>query len=367
MNIQYPDYGNCLVNLACSIGRHFGVGTDATTLKMCDALLEKSYKNVVILLLDGLGKAIMDRNLDENGFFFRHLQGTFSSVFPPTTVAATTSVQSGQYPSAHCWLGWDCYYPQIDKNVTVFRNTESGTDCPAADFNVAETFCPFDSIVERVRCAGFQGYNATPFVPPFPQDFESICQRIEMLCALEGRKYIYSYWKEPDSTIHATGCGSTKTKSVLKALEDSVQALCEKLSDTLLLVTADHGLIDSDCAVIADYPKLMECLLRMPSIEPRAMNFFIKEGKQAQFQQEFLAEFGDKFLLLSKDEVKASRLFGPGPEHPNFDGMLGDFLAVAVSDLSLYNTAEEKEHFIGVHAGLTEEEMTIPLIAISLP
>ena len=78
-------------------------------------------------------------------------------------------------------------------------------------------------------------------------------------------------------------------------------------------------------------------------------------------------EFGEKFLLLTKEEVKTSHLFGPGPEHPNLDAMLGDYLAVAVSDLSLYNTAEERDRFVGVHAGLTEAEMRIPLIAISIP
>ena len=41
-----------------------------------------------------------------------------------------------------------------------------------------------------------------------------------------------------------------------------------------------------------------------------------------------------------------------------------DYLAVAVPDLSIYNTEKEAEHFIGVHAGISPEEMTIPLILI---
>lgn len=368
MNICYPDYRNSLVNLACSIQRHFGIDTNGIpTLGMCDALLEKNYKNVVVLLLDGLGKAIMDTNLGPDGFFFRHLQGTYSSVFPPTTVAATSSVQCGLYPAGHSWLGWDCYYPQIDKNVTVFRNTESGSDKPAADFNVAQTICPYDNITEKIKRTGHQAYCVTPFTEPFPQNFEEICDRIEALCAQEGRKYLYAYWTEPDSTIHQTGCGSSETKAILQSLEAQVQALCEKLSETLLIVTADHGLMDSVGAAITDYPQILECLVRMPSIEPRAVNFFVKDGMQERFRQEFQKEFGEKFLLLSKEQVRNAHLFGPGPEHPNFDGMLGDFLAVAVSDLSIYNSVEEKSHFIGVHAGLTEDEMTIPLIAVSLP
>ena len=94
------------------------------------------------------------------------------------------------------------------------------------------------------------------------------------------------------------------------------------------------------------------------------MNLFIKDGYHEQFVTEFNKEFGDSFLLLSKEEVKRQKFFGPGREHPYFDGMLGDYLAVAISDLSIFNTQEEKEKFVGVHAGLTKEEMEIPLIVV---
>lgn len=88
---------------------------------------EREYENVVVILLDGMGKCIVDGNLEPDGFFASHLAGTYSAVFPPTTVAATTSICSGLYPVEHCWLGWDCYYPKIDKTVTVFLNREAGT------------------------------------------------------------------------------------------------------------------------------------------------------------------------------------------------------------------------------------------------
>ena len=71
---------------------------------------------------------------------------------------------------------------------------------------------------------------------------------------------------------------------------------------------------------------------------------------------------GEEFVLMTKQEVIDSRLFGNGKEHECFRGMLGDYLAVAIGDLSIYNTKEEAEHFIGVHAGLSKEEMEIPLI-----
>lgn len=38
---------------------------------------------------------------------------------------------------------------------------------------------------------------------------------------------------------------------------------------------------------------------------------------------------------------------------------------VAIDDLTIFNSSEESNQFMGIHAGLVEEEMIIPLIAIS--
>ena len=119
-----PDYEHCLVNLANSILRKFGAKTTAATLPLADQYLDKDYKNVVVLLLDAMGISILEKHLAEDGFFRSHLAVAYDSVYPPTTVAATTSILSGLYPNEHGWLGWDMYYPQLDKNVTVFTNQE---------------------------------------------------------------------------------------------------------------------------------------------------------------------------------------------------------------------------------------------------
>ena len=364
MKQQFPDYNNCIANLANSVLKKFGVDEGRKTLHLLDSYLEKDYENIVVLLLDGMGKSIIDHNLKKDGFFQTHLAGTYRSVFPPTTVAATTSVMSGQNPCEHGWLGWDCYYPQIDKNVTVFLNKEMGTDHPAADYNVAWKFCGYESIVSKINEAGGRAYNVAPFFEPFPDSFEEICAEINNLCEISGRKYIYAYWDEPDSTMHRGGCYGQDAKQILRELEKQVQQLSDKLNNTLFVITADHGHIDSRRVTLTDYPRITECLVRMPSIEPRTLNLFVKKEKEEQFKHEFQKEFGEEFLLWTKQEVLDAHLFGTGQEHRYFRDMLGDYLAIAIDDLTIFNTGEEAEHFVSVHAGMTEDEMTIPLIVI---
>ena len=361
---QLHDYNNCIANLSNSVLKGFGAAPVGTTLPSADELLKNEYKNVVILLLDGLGTYIMNENLKEDGFLRTHYKESISTVFPPTTVAATTSIISGLQPIESAWLGWDLYYPQVDKNVTVFLNTEQGTDKPVSEENIPWKYCGYESVVDRLIREGKEAYNVTPFAPPYPENFHDICNQITNICSKDTKKYIYAYWNEPDNVMHKYGCYSPEAKRVIAELENEIARMSENLEDTLLIVTADHGHIDGRNVSITDYPAIVECLVRMPSIEPRALNLFVKEEKRKEFEREFEKAFGNDFILLTKEEVYEKKLFGTGVPHKNVDAMIGDYLAVGTADLTIFNSKEEAEHFIGVHAGYTKEEMTIPLIII---
>ena len=384
-----PNYDNCLVNLAGSILRKFGADTDVEPLKIAEPYLAKDYKNVVVLVLDAMGTKIMEKHLKEDGFFRSHMAGAYDSVFPPTTVAATTSLMSGLYPDEHGWLGWDVYYPQLQKNISVFRNCEQKTekedakpasfdkdgnpvwdadsidDHPAvADYHVGFRFTPYKSIVDQITDAGGKAYFSMPFMPPFPQTLDEILDRITKLCKEPNKKFIYAYWNEPDSTMHATGTMSDKTHEMVTSLEKKIEGFSEGLEDTLLIVTADHGHMDSRNLCILDYPEVMKCLVRLPSIEPRTLNLFVKDEYKDEFPRIFAKAFGDRFLLMTREEVISSRLFGIGEDHKELSGMLGDYLAIATAEVSVFTTHYEAQMMPGGHAGLTPEEIAIPFIVI---
>lgn len=384
-----PDYDHCLVNLANSILKKFDAKTSAKTLPLADEYLAKDYQNVVVLLLDAMGISILERHLEKDGFFRRHLAGAYDSVYPPTTVAATTSILSGLYPNEHGWLGWDVYYPELDKNVTVFQNLEQLQEKegavpmgkfpdgkpkwtedslqeskPAADFNAGFKYTSYRNIVDLIHDAGGQAYAAMPFLPPYPQTFAAILERVETLCKEPGKKFIYAYWNEPDSTMHRTGTTSDATHEMITKLEKMVEETATKLEDTLLLVTADHSHVDCDNYCILDYPEIMDCLVRMPSFEPRTLNLFVREERKDAFPGIFNKYFGDSFLLLTREEVLKEKVFGTGRDHKDLEAMLGDFVAFSVSEKAIFNTHIEAQEMPGGHAGLTAEEIKIPLIVI---
>ena len=355
----FPDYNNSLVNLSSSILEAFGVQPVEPTLNGVDELLKKDYKNVVLLLLDGMGISTMEKILDKQGAFWSNLLFPYSSVFPATTVAATTSVLSAMPPVSHGWLGWDNYYPGVGENVTVFLNRKQGTG-EILSVNCAEKFTPYKSIITLINENGGKAYGSSPFIAPYPKTIDSVLKRVKSLCNEEGRKFIYAYWTDPDCLLHGFGSESSEVRDELRNIEDKVSKLASSISDTLFLITADHGHIDTEGVYINDYPELMDTLIRLPSLEPRTPNFFVKEGKKDEFKRIFLDLFSDDFVLLDREEVLEKKLFGRGKEHPLFPEMLGDYLAYSKSDKTIFFYGERLK---SMHGSMTEDEMIIPLIA----
>ena len=68
--------------------------------------------------------------------------------------------------------------------------------------------------------------------------------------------------------------------------------------------------------------------------------------------------------MLTKDEVLFERLFGTGNDRDGLEEMIGDYIALAISDKSIFITHFHTQEMPGCHAGLTEAERKIPFIVI---
>lgn len=86
-------------------------------------------------------------------------------------------------------------------------------------------------------------------------------------------------------------------------------------------------------------------------------------GKTLSMADHYLKDdYKNVVILLTKEAVYKEKLFGTGKPHVNADAMIGDYLAVSMTNLTIFNTSEEAKAFKGVHAGYTHEEMTVPFI-----
>ena len=366
--MRYPDYDNSILNIVCSLQKHLGVNAGHKSLALCDAVLKKGYKNTVFMVFDGLGADAFNYHLPKESFLRQHTLATVSSVFPSTTTAAMTALYSGLSPVEHGWIGWSLHFEEADALVDIFPNTL--TDVPgevqAAEYHLASRHMAYKNAFEQATDAGFETHHISPFGDCRVENLDEMFAAIEEYCLKDKSKILMAYWPEPDHTMHLTGCRSELVKSVVLDIDARMNCLCEKVTETALFLTADHGHKDVRYFTLTDYPDIINMLYRPVAIESRAASFFVKPEYVSAFPEAFHAHFSDKFLLLSKQEVIERSLFGHGTPHPRFEGFLGDYLAAGIADYAI-RQSELSSKFMSTHAGLTEEEMLVPLVIVEKP
>ena len=362
------NYEECITNLACSIQKYFGLEISHNTLNYIDDILKQEKpKNVVTILCDGMGSKILETILDKNSFLIQNKLKDITTVFPATTVAATTSIMTGLNPVETGMLGWNMYYKDIDKIIAPFLNSEKGDlECKplqeAIDYKEKhmKTKTIMDMINEQKN---YKAYTLAHFSDYPYENFDELFNTITKLCDEDGRKYIYAYITEPDTTMHKLGINCTEAKDIIWDLNKRIEILSTELKDTIIFVIADHGHINVTNIDLEDYPDIVECLLRNTSIEARAVNFHIKPDKKEVFVNLFNKYFSDDFDLYDKEDIINSKLFGNGKENEIFRDTLGDYLAIAKTDKTLIYMGNDV--LKGQHAGYTDDEICIPLIIIN--
>jgi len=366
METVLPDNDHCLVNLSNSILKHFTGESYHHTLPGLDEILgQTACKNVVLIVVDGMGSNIMERNLPEDSFLRRHKIGSVSSQFPATTVASLNGIVSGKYPCETGWLGWDQYIEPLDETIEIYPNTIKDTETPAADYNVAQKFLGYTTIWDKIAKSGQAGsvvispYDGVANIPAMG-GLDEMTRMVQMACDRDGRKFIYVYYPEFDSVAHDFGPDSDMAVSILRKVDSAIERMAR--DDTLLVVTADHGMLLVDYETLSDYPDLFKMLARTTSIESRATNYFVKPEHVEKFPEEFYMVFSpDDFELLARQEVIKQKIFGLGEPHTLFDSMIGDFLSISKGSKCI-RYDESGSMLKGHHAGISADETIVPLV-----
>ncbi len=372
-----PNYKNSIITLSATLLDYAGVKNKYPKNKLIKAALSKGYNNVVFMLFDGLGEANLRQCLNNCDYLCLNDRGIMNSVFPPTTTAATTTYFTCKYPAEHGWLGWNMYFPQIDKVIDLFSGKESFTQT-VVDPNWAKDTLGYDSIYTRIENKGKMDiYSLYPSTIDTPcknsiKYIDTIDQfkRLRTLLQTKGKKIIITYNKDPDGLMHEFGTKSRQVKSFVKAINRKVEKLAEEVDDTLFIISADHGQIEvANRIYLHQYQDVCDLLAAPPSIDSRAVSFWVKEGKRLQFYKTFMRHFGNEFVLLTKETVLKKKLFGPGRSY-YLDKYLGDFIAIGIGNSIIqYTNVDDRDLFVfrGHHSGLTRAEVEVPLIMIERP
>lgn len=382
MQLVQPDYSNSILNIISSFMKHYDLETNYNSLESLKSALESEPKNIVLIVMDGMGDDALNYHLDDDAFLIKNKVQTLTSVYPCTTTAAMNAYYSGLSPLEHGWVGWSLYFKEYNRTVDAFLNRDSYSKDIVGEQNAARTILEFETIYDKINSKkglDVQTYTVNPegIVVAKSPNINYPCENLKdfsnsIITAMyeKGNKYIHAYWYEPDLVMHKTGCYSQNTAETLRGINRRLAHVADQApEDTLIVICADHGLTDiKETLYLNNYPQIMDCLIMPPFIEPRCLSFYVKDNCHKQFESLFNDAFGDDFRLMTGTEFIEAGWLGNGTPHKKIDDFIGNYMAVGTGQKLLkYRTVNiTGEHdFAAHHAGLRPEEMLVPLIVYS--
>ena len=391
-----PDYeGGGFLNLITTLGEICGAHDSAyTPLTGVDTSEWSRARNLVLLLIDGLGADYIATH-GRDGFLHRHQVATLTSVCPSTTAAAIPTAMTGLAPAAHALTGWHVFVPELDAITAVLPLSGRGFALPSSPAALPEQLYGYDSFYQRLTRPSrvvtpikltdspfslfhARGAERHPYhTVPFPwianmqfwrrrQDFFGILRR---QCNEPGpANFMYAYWPYFDSAAHDQGIGGESALFGFRQLERDLEDFLRLIqgTDTTVVVTADHGFIDSPAAHQIDlqaHPELDKLLVRALCGERRFAYCYVRPDAKVDFEHYIASMFPDAMEAWPRDKLLDEGWLGPGPINPRLAGRLGDYVLAMKDDWTIRDHVygEFPIDLVGVHGGLSNTEMHIPL------
>ena len=380
-NIILPNYERSILCTISSILKYYNVETKHKASEKIDNLLnEKEYKNVVFLILDGLGEHLLNK-VSPEGILNKNKIECVTSVYPSTTTAALTTYYSGCPPYETGWIAWSQYFKEYGRALDMFSHNESYMGEPLKEplIDVYKTVVNYETIFDKIEKASpdVKVYEVEPEYAETrakrtikADNIDELIIKINNLCKGEDKKFILGYSDNPDGLLHKYGTSSEEVKTFIKETEEKIEKMVEKFEkDTILIISADHGHKNVDKVyTLLDYPEIQECLIMPPSLESRILTFWVKEEMKEFFVERFNKVFKNEFWLMTKDEfLNKYHFLGYGNKHYKIDDFIGNYVALSVAgSIIRIETflAEGKPIKKSTHCGLTKEEMEVPVIVI---
>jgi len=377
----YPDYnGGSIVNLTSSILESFDAQPLYPPLKEFKESKElRDSSNIILLVLDGIGYEYLKNN-GQDSILNKYLVRKLTSIFPSTTASAVTTLETGVAPQQHGITGWFMFLKELGvvSAILPFR-PRYGTLSFSHNGIRREDIFTEKRINDKIKAPSF-------IISPDELVDGKVKKKSKNILAyktLEGlfleikkaikstaqRKYIYAYWDKFDYLCHREGCSSQKLKEHFLELNSKISSFLESLEGTnsTLIITADHGLIDtpkSKTILLQDHPELLETLTLPLCGEPRVAYCYVHPSKARQFEDYINTKLGYCCELHKSEDLIQKGLFGLYNPHKMLLERIGDYVLIMKENYIIRDQLlrEKEKSSISHHGGMSKEEMFVPLI-----
>ena len=188
------------------------------------------------------------------------------------------------------------------------------------------------------------------------------------------RRLIHAYIPELDSMAHKEGINSKEVKDIFWDLNKRMKNLSKsvKETNTLLLVVADHGLIDAEPKTemwVENIKGLKECLTIPLAGEPRVRDVFVRPSKVKDFEEIVKSKMSKFCWCFKGEQLIKDNFYGLGTPNKKLYDRVGDYVLIMKEKYilrdKLANYEKPKKFHKGKHGGVSDDEMIVPLILIN--
>lgn len=394
----YDSY--CFSNICGTIKNLFNISSDKVLPEDVIENNQVRTNKVVFFLIDAFGWCFYDKyknqskflcDLEQNGVVSK-----LTSQFPSTTTAHVTTALSGQSVYEHGLYEWFYYEPKADDIITAFlfkearnknmdslreKNIEPNDFIPERSFfkelldhgiksTVYQPNYINDSTYTKFTCrdANLKGYDTNE------QLFQELAKDLSQN---DDKEYFYVYIHDIDSIAHEKGNKSKEFEEVMEKLLKDLDRFYEegkdRFSNTAIIISADHGQIDTDLKnpyyinqLVPDIDRYLNKNknndLMVPAGYCRDLFLHVKEEYLMELKsvlEEKLDGVADVYLF---EELRDKGLFGK--PNKKFLDRVGNLVILPKGNNTVwwYEKDVFGVTFTGMHGGTSKDEMEIPFL-----
>ena len=384
---ESPSYGDTsLTRVTPSALAALGLEGFDNTLAIPDV------ERIALLLVDGLGWRQLCRHADAAPFLSAVAEGAagtgrpISTPFPSTTATSLASIGTGLPPGLHGLVGYAFRVPGHDDrvmNALRWQLYGPGPQVLLGDELPPATFQPFATVFERARSGGIDSCLVGPgHLRDAPltravlrgsryasaHSLGDLAAVVSRELAPPGRRLVYAYHPNLDTTGHVRGADSEALRLELGHVDRLASDIAERLGPgAALVVTADHGMVDVPMEQrldLADRPELATGV-QMLGGEGRARHIYVRPGAESDVAAAWQAALGDGAWIGSRDEAIGMGWFGPDVRD-EARSRIGDIVMAAAEAVGVFHRHNDpvQARMLGHHGSLTADEVLVPFLMI---
>lgn len=376
-----PRYGRAsLADVLPSLLAALGVGTFEDVLDLPAA------RRGCVVLVDGLGFHLLHRAAAVAPTLLELTRPEpLDAAYPTTTATNLASLGTGLPPGEHGLLGATVALPDTDRPMSLlhWKLAGVGPRVSLLERVPPERLQPRPTLLQRAEGAGLDPVTVGPRVhdgaglnraalrgaPHVGADHPAeLTTVVPMLLRERDRRFVYAYHGALDLAGHVHGTTSDEWREALRAVDGLVGALLERLPpDTLLVVVADHGMVDvpeEGLLEVADEPSLLEGV-RVLAGEPRLRHVHALGGAAADVLAAWRQVLGDRWWVASREQAIDAGWFGSVSDPVR--ERIGDVVVAARERVGMIEKAVDprQRQLVGHHGSVTDVERAIPLVLAS--